>query len=254
MLEARARLHRLKRAARYGKARLGFALQHKKRLRPLGEEQVSQYHRDGCLLVSGLIPRELVSGARTAMWERLGADAHDPKTWHLLGPHPHLLREPRLTSLYTDSMIAAAAQLAGEDMAGFGRPTHAFTINNVPVSQEWRPHAPHLDYARPDLRHRTFPRPYHIATIAYLTDVARHGGGTMVYPGAHRKLEALARSDPGKYRLLSALLIDLDRLELGPPVELIPASGDVLFHHYLCAHAGSDNVSGAPRLAIGHKW
>jgi ectoine hydroxylase-related dioxygenase (phytanoyl-CoA dioxygenase family) len=37
-------------------------------------------------------------------------------------------------------------------------------------------------------------------------------------------------------------------------VELTPAQGDVLFHHYLLVHASSDNVGGTPRLAINHKW
>jgi ectoine hydroxylase-related dioxygenase (phytanoyl-CoA dioxygenase family) len=90
--------------------------------------------------------------------------------------------------------------------------------------------------------------------LTYLTDVQPHGGGTMVWPGSHLKLERLARSDLPKYKYLSALNADVRRVDLGSCVELTPSGGDVLFHHYLCAHASSDNVSDAPRLAINRKW
>jgi ectoine hydroxylase-related dioxygenase (phytanoyl-CoA dioxygenase family) len=43
-------------------------------------------------------------------------------------------------------------------------------------------------------------------------------------------------------------------LDLGGPVELTPKQGDVLFYHYLCAHAGSMNTSDRPRLALNMKW
>jgi ectoine hydroxylase-related dioxygenase (phytanoyl-CoA dioxygenase family) len=99
-----------------------------------------------------------------------------------------------------------------------------------------------------------FPRPYRIGTITYLTNVKPHCGATLLWPGSHLKLEALARSDPGKYKYLSVLSAELGRVVCEPPVELTASRGDVLFHHYLCVHAASDNVSNAPRLAILHKW
>jgi phytanoyl-CoA dioxygenase PhyH len=254
VLETLALLRRLKQAAARGEARVQFALRGKQRLRPLSEERVGQYRHDGYLLVSGLVPESLASGAEAAMWECVGAHVQAPETWAILGPRPHVLRDERFVATYTDSMLAAAAQLAGEDVASFRRPTHAFTINNVPVSRDWRPQQPHLDCTVAESRHRVFPRPYRIGTITYLTNVKPRGGGTLVWPGSHLKLEALARSDPGKYKYLSALSAELGRVAGEPAVELTPSRGDVLFHHYLCVHAGSDNVSSAPRLAILHKW
>jgi hypothetical protein len=254
VLQTLALLRRLKRTAERGEARVRFVLQRKKRVLPLSEQQVREYSRDGYLIVSGLIPGNVVSGAAAAMWQSVGADAQAPETWPILGPHPLLLRDERLVAIYTDSMVATAAQLAGEHVASFRRPTHAFTVNNVPVSRNWQAHQPHLDYTIAELRHRTFPRPFRIGSIVYLTDVQRHGGGTIVWPGSHLKLEALARAEPRKYKYLSALSNELSRVALGPPVELTPSRGDVLFHHYLCAHASSDNVSGAPRLAVLHSW
>ena len=45
-----------------------------------------------------------------------------------------------------------------------------------------------------------------------------------------------------------------ERYLVGEPVELTPRRGDVLFYHYLCAHAGSKNTSAVPRLALNMKW
>jgi len=87
-----------------------------------------------------------------------------------------------------------------------------------------------------------------------LLAVEPHGGGTIVYPGAHARLKALARSDPRKYGYVAALNRDIMKIALPAPVELTPRRGDVLFHDYLCVHAGSENASGTPRLAINHKW
>jgi hypothetical protein len=254
VLETLALLRRLKQAEQRVVARIEFALQGKKRLTPLSVEQLRQFQHDGYLLVPELIPGILAREAEAAMWESLGADARLPRTWTLLGPRPHVLREKRLTATYTDRFLAAAAQLAGEDVAGFGRPTHAFTINNLPVSRDWQPQAPHLDCTIPELRLRAFPPPYRIGALTYLTDVQRHGGGTIVWPGSHVKLAALVRSDPRKYKYLAAVSTDLGRVDLGTPMELTPCRGEVLFHHPLLVHASSDNVGKAPRLAISHKW
>jgi ectoine hydroxylase-related dioxygenase (phytanoyl-CoA dioxygenase family) len=90
--------------------------------------------------------------------------------------------------------------------------------------------------------------------MTFLNDVALHGGGTVVWPGSHRRLEALARSNPQRYELMWTLNQSLKELDLGRPVELTPRRGDVLFYHYLCAHAGSMNTGPRPRLALNMKW
>ncbi|MBI3449737.1 MAG: phytanoyl-CoA dioxygenase family protein [Acidobacteria bacterium] len=254
MLESLAHLRELKWATERLEARVEFALRRKTRFAPLSDGQIRSYRRDGYLLVSGLIPENLVSAAEAAMWQLLGADPRAPETWAALGPGSHVIRDGRMAATYTDAMLAAAAQLAEDDVAGFRSPTHALTINREPATGEWRPHAPHLDRTFADWKQRTFPRPYRIGAMTFLTDVPRHGGGTIVWPGSHLTLEALARTEPAKYRYLSAFSAELGRIELGPPVELTPSRGDVLFHHYLCVHAASDNTSRAPRLALNHKW
>jgi len=252
-LETLARLRRMKQAAEHVEARVEFALHRKIRRAPLSNEQIGRFHRDGYLLVSGLIPSPVASEAASALWRFLDVSPHAPETWTVLGSHPYPLRDERVSAVYTDEMLAAAAQLAGDDVATFRRPraTCAFIRPVVPV---WRSHPPHIDRTIAGLRYRTFPRSYRIGALTYLTDVRPHGGGTIVFPGSHLKLEAIAKSDPIRYRYLWALSIQLSRIDLGAPIELTPSCGDVLFHHHLCVHAATDNVGEVPRLALNQKW
>jgi ectoine hydroxylase-related dioxygenase (phytanoyl-CoA dioxygenase family) len=90
--------------------------------------------------------------------------------------------------------------------------------------------------------------------MTYLSDVSPHGGGTVVWPGSHQRIEALARRDPQRYEMMWALGQALGEIDLGPPIELAPRRGDVLFYHHLCAHAGSANTSPRPRFALNMKW
>lgn len=253
-LELLARARRLKWAAETCAARVLFALQGKQHDAALSPDQIGQYQRDGCLLVPGLIPAETVSAAEAAMWQGSGAVRGERDSWGRLGPAPLLLSDRRLVATFTDEVLAAAAQLEGADVAGFRRPARVFTINRVPSAGEWRPHGAHLDFSLAEKRHRTFPRPFRIGAMTYLTTVQPHGGGTIVWPGSHARVEQLARSEPARYEYLAALSADLGRIDLGPPVELTPSRGDVLFFHYLCVHASSENVSDAPRLALNHEW
>ena len=254
VLDALARLRQTKQAAERIEARMRFAVGRRHRVAPLTTEQVRTYQRDGYLLVSSLVPEETVSAAQAAMWQRLGADPSDSWSWPRLGPPPHALKEERLLATYTDAMLGAAAQLSGADVATFLRPRRAFTVNRAPSSGEWQAHQPHLDRSASEFRYRTFPPPYRIGALTYLTSISVHGGGTVVWPGSHARVEALARTDPAKYRYLSALSDALTQIPLGTPIELTPSAGDVLFHHYLCVHASSENVGHTPRLAINHKW
>jgi hypothetical protein len=253
-LELLAALRRLTQAMGRAEAKIRFAMRRGRRLTPLLEEQMRGYRRAGYLLASGLIPAHLVKEAEAAMWRCLKAEATRRQTWPILGPHPHILKNSRLAAVYTQTLLAAAAQLSEMDVAGFAAPTHVYTINTLPVPGPWKSHTPHLDGSLPVKRLRTFPRPYWIASIIYLTDVRSRGGGTIVWPASHLKVEALARSDARAYRRLSALQGALANLDLGEPVEVTPTAGDVLFHHPFCVHASSDNLSAAPRLAMLHRW
>jgi Phytanoyl-CoA dioxygenase (PhyH) len=220
----------------------------------LKEDQQRTYEEAGYLLISDLMPPEIAAAAEAAMWERIGARPGDPASW-AEAPRAHQSFESaEILACYTPEYLEAAAQLAGEDGGGFRAPKRTYAINVFPREGPWEWPRPHIDHAIKEHGHKTFPRAFRIAAMTFLSDVAPHGGGTVVWPGSHRRLEALARSDPSRYEMMWALNQSLREIDLAEPVELTPRRGDVLFYHYLCAHAGSMNVSDRPRFALNMKW
>jgi ectoine hydroxylase-related dioxygenase (phytanoyl-CoA dioxygenase family) len=75
-----------------------------------------------------------------------------------------------------------------------------------------------------------------------------------VWPGSHRRLEELAKSNIQHYKYMASLFRDIGKVDLGCPVEITAGAGDVLFYQYLCAHSGSSNSGANPRFALNHKW
>jgi hypothetical protein len=220
----------------------------------LTPEQHAFYDEQGYVLVPGLVPGEIGTAAEKVMWELLQLSPDDPAAWPT-GTQGHgAFASPELVACYTPGVVAAAAALAGDDPATLRPPSRGYCINIFPTAEEWRWPRPHIDHAIKEAGHTTFPRAFRIAAMTFLHDVAPHGGGTIVWPGSHRRIEALARSDPERYELMWSVNQALRDLDLGAPLEVTPRRGDVLFYHYLCAHAGSLNVSDRPRFAMNQKW
>ncbi|NKB72401.1 MAG: hypothetical protein GKR89_35440 [Candidatus Latescibacteria bacterium] len=222
---------------------------------PLNRAQLEAYQRDGFLLVSGLTPAPVVEAAERALWTCLQLDPKDPASWPA-GTPARSDANPDLLACYTPTLLAAAAQLSGDDISSFAAPQAAFSLNVFPLHApaQWKWPSPHIDHAIKEHGHKTFPRPFRVASMFFLNDVAPHGGGTVVWPGSHRRIEALAQSDRARYEYMWVLNQELDRAKLEDPTELQPRQGDVLFYQYLCAHAGSANTTARPRLAFNAKW
>ena len=219
----------------------------------LTRSQLDSYATDGYLLVSGLIPDPITSAGEAAMWQCMEANPNDPKTWqdgNYAQGHGH----PTLCACYTPEFLSTAAALCGDPPPSVAAPEGALAINIFPSTTEWQLPPPHIDHAIKEHGHKTFPRPFRVATMTFLTSVDQRGGGTAVWPGSQRKIEDLARSDNEQYEYMWRLNQDLHRAELGEPVVLAPRRGDVLFYQYLCAHSGSTNTSSRPRLALNRKW
>lgn len=211
----------------------------------LSVEQKAQFEAQGYLLASGLIPAEIVAEARQEL-ERQLKEAPEGKPF---------FGTKAANACYTETLCAAAAELGGEaDIRPYYPVKSAFAIITLPGEGEWSWPAPHIDHAIQKDGHHTFPRPFRLASMLYLSDIAQGGGGTVVWPGSHRAIERLAQSDPAHYELMHTLNSELDKAGLAAPVELTPKAGDILFYHYLCAHAGSKNTTSSPRLGLNHKW
>jgi hypothetical protein len=220
----------------------------------LSKAQLARYAEDGYLLVSGLMPDEVAAAAEAAMWRLLEVNPADVTSWAGVSPGHQMYDEPSLLACYTPEFLTAAAELSGDDPAEFQPPRRAYTINIFPQQGDWDWPSPHIDHAIREHGHRTFPRAFRVASMTYLNDALSHGAATVVWPGSHRRIEELARSDPQRYEMMWELGRDLGKAGLGEPVEVIGRRGDVLFYHYLCAHSGSKNVSARPRLAMNAKW
>jgi hypothetical protein len=216
-------------------------------------EQARQYENEGYVLLSGLIGPEIAAAAAASLWKGLGADPNDRSTWANV-PIGSGHDAPEIMACFTPLICAAAAELANEGLPALPAPSSTYTLNIFPQEGGWRPHGPHIDHALERDAYKVFPRPMRIASIIYLNDVPENGAPTVVWPGSYKKIEALAKSDPERYTLMMTLNREIDKLDLGEPVQVPSKQGDILFYHYLTAHSGSTNATDTPRLALTHKW
>ena len=163
------------------------------------------------------------------------------------------LDNAEILECYTPAVREAARKLAGVRTT-FRKPRKTYSITVFPTGVDWQWPSAHIDHALERDAHLTFPLPYRIGCLIYLSDIPQRSGGTVVWPGSHRKIEAMARENPERYRFLSAVNRDISEIDLGEPTEVTAVAGDVLLYHPLCAHAGSSNTRAEPRLALNHKW
>jgi len=216
--------------------------------------QKLRYEREGYLLVRKLIPEDILTRAERAMRKVIQKCAEGTTTskQHRMLQAP--AEEPDLIAIFNLQFRATAAQLAGKNPETFAVPRQPWALVVFPHGKEWHWPQPHVDHALQEDHFKIFPPPLRIASISYLSDVPPHGGGTVVWPGSHKTLASFVKKDRKTYRYMSDLNLNLHKVSLNSPVELQPRAGDVLFYHYLCAHAAGMNVSSVPRLALGKKW
>ena len=212
-------------------------------MKVLSDEQIVQFAEQGYLVVSGLIAKEVVDSARS----ELELELIEGKT-AFFGTNV-------ANSCYNQAICSAAAILGDDPAIALEFPVKsAFAINTLPTEGKWVWPNPHIDHAIEKDGHKVFPRPFRLASMLYLSDISVGGGGTVVWPGSHRQIERLALSDPEHYEMMWVLNRELAKAGLASPVELTAKAGDILFYHYLCAHAGSKNTTSQPRLALNKKW
>ena len=92
-----------------------------------------------------------------------------------------------------------------------GPPSETLAVNVFPAEQgEWAWPSPHTDSGATDsggAGWRTVPRPVRLQHITYLTGPApgrQGGGGTVVWPGSHHRLEALWQADNAAYEWMGS--------------------------------------------------
>ena len=70
----------------------------------LSDSQVGRYFQDGYLLVSELIPDQISAKAKEEMWQGLGFNPDDPKSWEGTESVFHS-DDADLTACYTDDFL-----------------------------------------------------------------------------------------------------------------------------------------------------
>ena len=228
----------------------------------LSQEQIEQYHKDGYLLVSGLIPEDVVVRAESAMWRLMDMDADDPTTWNRVPSDAdeyvegrgvvifNGVTDPDLMACASESYLTVVAQLLGEPVGSLHPPEAVHTQNLLRRDVAWSLPRPHVDGIPKEHMHRTFPGPYRIASLVYLSDTEHRGGNTFAWPRSHTRIRKLAESDPVAYEHLYDLNKDVPSLDLGEPIELQPRRGDILFFQHLFGHNGSANILSKPRFMM----
>jgi ectoine hydroxylase-related dioxygenase (phytanoyl-CoA dioxygenase family) len=211
----------------------------------LAAEQIQSYIDEGFLLLPDAIDAETVERARQVLEQKVVNAGENP--YHTF------VRDSAVSACFNRKVCDAAAQLANV-RSNFKPPRTVYTVTAFPTTKPWELPSPHIDHAKEEDAHQTFPPPFRIGCLIYLSDVQSQGGATIVWPGSHRRLEEMAKSNVERYKYLASVHRDIGTIDLGSPREITARAGSALFYQYLCAHSGSSNSGTTPRFALNHKW
>lgn len=228
----------------------------------LSQEQKEQFVRDGFVVVSGLIPDEIVASTRDNICKGMGVSLTDPQTWP---EAPHALGDKVVevtNDCRTEKMDDAATELVGDLLL------RQMCISSVLDQQGKPPYVkgfiPVLAFPRPGEKRfdaENHPGGYHVdgihfvtlmpqkillVALAYLTDTELYGGATVVRPGSHRQIFEYW-AEKGELPTADNIMADLDYT---PPITVAGKAGDVIFMHHLMVHSGSANHDDHVRVAI----
>lgn len=257
------------------------------------EVVAANYARDGFVLVSGLVPPELLERARNEVWRHISGaatvqgedfcanpDRPSPAkgergSWPDGGQWNGMVGGAATMALFTPACLRTAAALAAaaaDACPSFPVADHAvqapcdvtLAMTKFPTAaaqqadlpSDWQPHFD--SFVREGISGwRTSPKPVLTQLICYLSGSGAVGeGGTVCWPGSHRRMQELYLRDPQRFASLESLRQDFmaeacDGIE---PVAVRPRAGDVLFFDLLTGHSTSTNVSAEPRIAVKHSF
>ena len=154
----------------------------------LNEQQRTQYEVDGYLLASGLISDIVAEKAEKSMWELMEMDPDNPQTWSNIPTSANHeksrniviyngIQMPELLACATSEYIQATAELINLPINDIHPPQAIHTQNLFPVKKTWQWPTAHVDGIPKEHMHLTFPGPYRIASLVFLSDVEKFGGG-----------------------------------------------------------------------------
>jgi hypothetical protein len=214
--------------------------------------QKTQFIDQGYVQVPGLLPPAQVAATRNALCASLGIAEGDPATWEGKPGFPDDAAVLATTiAARTEDFESVAEQLVGPDFLRgicyspfleWRGKTPVMAQGYIPVLTYPTSGAPEFVMPSRDSFHidggesiRAWPGVNFLAVMVYLTDVAEHGGATVLHPGSHRQVFThwLATDCAGAPKPPA--------LEYAPAIPVAAKAGDALFMHYLMVHSGSAN-------------
>ncbi|NKB72421.1 MAG: hypothetical protein GKR89_35540 [Candidatus Latescibacteria bacterium] len=216
----------------------------------LGQEQIDTFHRDGFVVVRGLLPPTMVDQLRRD-YDRATAGEFPVDGWkNRIGPgkilqlgNPHKHIPGWAGHAYMDYLEAVGRQLLGPDIA-YKYDQLIYKPPGNPVELLWHQDA---GYGWPGkANHRA------LTCWLALSQVTAAMGALQFIPGSH--LEGIAEHLPAQHKnpINGALEVEVDTdravcVEYGP--------GDATFHHGRTLHYSGGNESERPRRGLStHMW
>ncbi len=207
-------------------------------------DEIAAFERDGYVVLREAVAPAECAAVVDAIFSFLGMDPDDPSDWyrepHRTSGFVELYHHPSLWANRQNPRIHEGfSQLLGTDelwvsidRAGFKPP----------------PHVDHPDYDHKGFVHwdadtSTWPLPFSLQAVLYLTDTAKDQGGYQCVPGMHRAFDEWVKTQPADRDPRNP---DLQGLEVH---QVEGKQGDLIIWTRALAHGNGHNTSDTPRFA-----
>lgn len=270
----------------------------------LTNEQIRFFKEQGYLVLPSVLDRGLCAEARDLLWASLpsGAALQRDKPESHIGPfhendtsndplnyrsgfrwqvRRHSTEEAMIRLLYSDSIMALARQMLGDELAQpvvggsvMGSEGAAWPdgpIDPAQASEGIRGIYATLPFpdshakAHPEAQPHTDGHPFMLSVVGLIDQCPEGGGAFTVWPGSHKRLfhKCMLRYDQPRVPYYEHMptykgIVQSDeyRAELAKilkdttPVECSGNEGDIVFWHHRLVHAAGENHSGVIRQAV----
>ncbi len=207
----------------------------------LSDSQMKALHDDGYVVVPGVVPRTHINAALKAINRSIGAGMEPSKidSFYKVSFCPELCTAPVITDLINDT----PARDVIESAIGPGRvlwPKTGQLALRFPTFRDPVAPRPHLDGMSGPRDGKPGSLTSFTAVVGVqLSDLPATGMGNIaVWPGSHLRCARYFEE-----RGPASLLEGMPPIDLGQPIQLTAAAGDLFLMHYLLVHAITTNHS-----------
>jgi hypothetical protein len=221
----------------------------------LNDTQVTEFKRQGCLVLPGFVEESLLEEWRQSFWQHLGGSFEDQKSWP---DDPAASRGFVTDPVFGElpRLQAIVHQLGGGHFSGGGC---GVNVRWPQTETEWSmPESGHLDGYPGEGCQAVLM----LAATTALYDVEPGGGAFVYWPSSHGQAHRYFRQYPDRIEGTFRDTPEWDKRGWGifsdeapqGPVEFSAKAGDlILWHGWLC-HTGSTNIRKSPRIGLFARW